>query len=357
MINYLKTLWKNILTFSLKSKILVGAIVFFYVIVSLSCIIQINYTSTTPGSANRIESFIKVESDNPVGEIYTLSVFEYRQVSLLQYVLSLLNKETALSDFDPETALSSREQQTQGEIMKEVSVRNSIILAYTEANKYDSAITIEYQFDGMIVHTIYPETDPVIQLGDIITAINGVQLISEAHFYELVAPIMENINQMTLPMTIKRGETTLNIEPEIKIITDESNIERRVIGISIYAYHTIISTNPTYTEGVSFVIGPSGGLMQTIAVYNAITSKDITNGLKLMGTGTISIDGVVGTIGGVQQKIITAHLYGADLFFVPTNNYNDALAQYEKLKNPSYPTPVAVDTFSEAIAYLEGLGD
>ena len=52
--------------------------------------------------------------------------------------------------------------------------------------------------------------------------------------------------------------------------------------------------------------GPSAGLMFTLAVYNAVTPTDITGGRKIAGTGTISLDGTVGPIGGVEQKVAAA---------------------------------------------------
>ena len=37
--------------------------------------------------------------------------------------------------------------------------------------------------------------------------------------------------------------------------------------------------------------GSSGGFMTTLAIYNALTEKDITKGYKIAGTGTIEPDG------------------------------------------------------------------
>ena len=59
--------------------------------------------------------------------------------------------------------------------------------------------------------------------------------------------------------------------------------------------------------------GPSAGMMMALNVYNLFTESDITNGIKIAGTGTIEIDGSVGPVGGVKQKVIAAKRANASL--------------------------------------------
>ena len=101
-------------------------------------------------------------------------------------------------------------------------------------------------------------------------------------------------------------------------------------------------------------VGPSGGLLQTLAVYNSITTDDVTKGKKIMGTGGIALDGSATIIGGEKQKIITANLYMADVFFIPEENYNDAKKQYDLLKEVSYEL-VCVKTFDDVLNYLKNM--
>jgi PDZ domain-containing protein len=70
--------------------------------------------------------------------------------------------------------------------------------------------------------------------------------------------------------------------------------------------------------------GPSAGLMMALNVYNQLIETDITNSTVIAGTGTIEIDGSVGPVGGVKQKVIAAKRAGATLILVPTANYEDA---------------------------------
>jgi PDZ domain-containing protein len=95
--------------------------------------------------------------------------------------------------------------------------------------------------------------------------------------------------------------------------------------------------------------GPSAGLMFTLTVYNLLTPEDLTGGRIIAGTGTIDLDGVVGPIGGVQQKVAGAELAGAEYFLSPPENFDDAVAVARRAE------VVKVATAAEAIQFLRSL--
>jgi PDZ domain-containing protein len=65
--------------------------------------------------------------------------------------------------------------------------------------------------------------------------------------------------------------------------------------------------------------------MFATSIYDTLTPGSLTDGEVVAGTGTISADGKVGEIGGIQQKIAGARADGAKLFLVPPANCSDAL--------------------------------
>ena len=91
--------------------------------------------------------------------------------------------------------------------------------------------------------------------------------------------------------------------------------------------------------------------MTSLEVYNAVTKKDITKGRKIMGTGTISLDGEVGEIGGIKYKLLGASKKGADIFICPKENYKEAMKvkSEHNLKIKIY----GVSTFDEAVSKLK----
>jgi len=306
------------------------------------------YEVTTPGGLNKVDSVIRIEESYPqMGTIHTIYVYSFDKISLLQYWAGLLDHHISVEPVDPDSNLSGAEQRFSGEIMKDVSMINSVILAYKKANK-----DIVYEYEGVIAYVTYATTHPNIELGDIITHVNGTLISNRNEFVTMVNAISCDTE---FQVNLVRKGTVMN-DVAISKITQEDGC---YIGILTYDLFNITSANPSFQFYSSYTTGPSGGLMQTIAVYNAITEYDITKGLKIAGTGTISIDGTVGAIGGAYQKVIAAHRNGVDVFFYPAGSaYNTSEVQraYATLKNPTMQI-VGVQTFDQAIDELNALGE
>lgn len=73
------------------------------------------------------------------------------------------------------------------------------------------------------------------------------------------------------------------------------------------------------------IIGPSAGLAFTLGLISRLDPYDLTGGQKVAATGTMSIDGKVGEVGGVAQKTVAVRGAGAKIFLVPPGNYKTAL--------------------------------
>ena len=99
--------------------------------------------------------------------------------------------------------------------------------------------------------------------------------------------------------------------------------ERAVVGVVVgegYQFPFDVSVNISDDIG-----GPSAGLIFALAVYDRLTPGSLTDGVDVAGTGTITSEGDVGPIGGIQQKIVAADDAGAELFLVPPDNCDSAL--------------------------------
>ena len=70
--------------------------------------------------------------------------------------------------------------------------------------------------------------------------------------------------------------------------------------------------------------GPSAGLMFSLGIIDTLTPGELTRGLTIAGTGTMDVDGRVGPIGGIKQKIVAAKRKGAVAFLVPDGNWDEA---------------------------------
>jgi PDZ domain-containing protein len=101
--------------------------------------------------------------------------------------------------------------------------------------------------------------------------------------------------------------------------------------------------------------GPSAGLVFAMSVYDTLTPGSLTGGKVVAGTGTISPEGRVGAIGGIQQKIAGAADAGAALFLVPPANCaaaldapDDALGRLRLVRAPTLRSALhSVQTFAD----------
>lgn len=92
--------------------------------------------------------------------------------------------------------------------------------------------------------------------------------------------------------------------------------------------------------------GPSGGLIFTLGLVDLLTQEDLLQGRNIAGTGTIAVDGGVGPIGGVTEKIIGAKRAGASILFISTQNCNELPAEVEGIQ------VIAIEKIDQAIEYL-----
>ena len=125
-------------------------------------------------------------------------------------------------------------------------------------------------------------------------------------------------------------------------IESESQPDTAVVQISV-------GQGYSYTPAIRFDLGqqlggPSAGMVFALAIYDKITPGDLLRDLHLAGTGQITPDGRVGSIGGIQQKIASADAAGATVFLVPAANCDDLAGVSTDLKL------VKVATLTDAVA-------
>jgi len=69
--------------------------------------------------------------------------------------------------------------------------------------------------------------------------------------------------------------------------------------------------------------GPSAGLMWALGLYDLMTPGDLTDDRTIAGTGTIDLDGNLGPIDGIREKVRAAMRADATIFLAPADNLPD----------------------------------
>jgi len=201
--------------------------------------------------------------------------------------------------------------------------------------------------DGVSIVSILPSSPAVavLQPDDVITGVNGNPVIYPA---DLTKRLESATPGSTINLTIERHGETMYVSVRTMEPLEAGGPAR--IGISIVQHNSGTSL-PFPVEIVPQKVsgGPSAGLMFTLGIYDLVTSQDLTGGRKIAGTGTIDLEGNVGPIGGVQQKVVAAERAGAEYFLSPTENYPDALAMATRI------TVIEVATAQDAINFLRSL--
>lgn len=322
----------------IKNNLLFCIVIFILV---LFTVIRLPYDVEMPGGTIDLGNRVKVngESVNIEGS------FNMAYVSVVQGSIPYIIAGLVVPDWD---IVPQSETMYENETVEDSNKRDKLLLEqskdYAIVNALQAA-DIEYEIDNKINYVAYisEKAKTTIKIGDNILKCNGEDVIDLNYFKEIV-----NSSEVgdTLDFIVKRD----NKEVETTAVVYEEDGEKYV-GLSVMTTFDIKSDLNVEIDSKSSESGPSGGMMMALMVYNAITKQDLTHGMKVVGTGTIELDGKVGEIGGVKYKLMGAVKDKADVFLVPEENYEEAM-KVKKDKNYDIDI-VKVGTLQDAIDYLE----
>ncbi|MDE7095532.1 MAG: hypothetical protein K2O23_03505 [Anaeroplasmataceae bacterium] len=296
-------------------------------------------TVTLKGDTTVVEDFVVISNAHQAeGSFSTIYVISLDHSTFLQNLIVSASPTSEISTL-PEHYLhfTDAELNQMGKIQHESSIMYSLMLAYNAASKVDNSIHLDYEYDAYVI--AYYDKTSEFRIGDRIVAVNGVYAKDD---FEGFRTEFNNAKEGTT-YQVMRGDKEL----EIPYTSDNM----RVAG---YSYYNLDSktASPSYKIKTANVGGPSGGLLQTLALYNSLIEEDITKGFRIAGTGTIEPDGTVGMIGGIQQKIYTAYDDKMEIFLCPKDNYEEALIAYNKLPHKERMSLYSVETFEQALEIL-----
>ena len=310
-------------------------ILFFALLINLPIfilgIIRTNYEITNIGNITDISNYLSLNDNNSKGSFNSVYVVTFEKSTILQNMLFKYDEKLDIDQMeDSYIHITDIESYNAGQIQKKSSIDSSIIYAYKKANK-----EVNYSYLGLKI-TYYNKNTP-LRIGDLLYKINDVEAsIGRNEFRSYLSEVLKN-DELD-HFTIKRNNE--------EIVVEETNL---FYGYDYYDLN-YDDLNPKINIKKTNTGGPSAGFMQALAIYNQLTDFDYTRGLKICGTGTININGTVGIIGGIKQKIYTAYLSNVDIFLCPEENYEEAKKAYDKLNTKM--KLIKVSNFDEAINYL-----
>jgi Lon-like protease len=187
--------------------------------------------------------------------------------------------------------------------------------------------------------------EKVLQQGDVIDTIDGKRVTNVTVLHNL-------INARPVGSSLSIGITRDGKSRTVHITTVRARdgTGRPLVGISPDLTATFGKVNVKIGLDPADVGGPSAGLAFTLGIIDKLTPGSLTGGRTVAGTGTIDAFGIVGPIGGIQQKIAAAAKAGATVLLAPASECADARAAA-----PKSLTVVKVDTLKTALSALKAI--
>jgi Lon-like protease len=201
----------------------------------------------------------------------------------------------------------------------------------------------------VVVLEVTPDgpSDGVLVPGDVLVAIDGLPLGSGAELAQrieassadrAVVLLVHHLGDGSLAREVRivPASLTPGDPPRLGIAVQTAVDELRLpIGIAL-------------TPGLR-IGGPSAGLMIGVTVYDLLADENLLAGRRVAGTGTLDVDGRVGPVGGVREKVLAALAEGYELVLVPAGSGEEAQrAAAGRIR------VIEVATLDEALAALRG---
>lgn len=244
----------------------------------------------------------------------------------------VIPRSAVYSDSKTPAQVRAEEQQ-----MMDTSQQEAIVAALREAGEPVAELPV---VAGVVTQG---PADGILVPGDFLVAVDGEPVETTSDVPEAVRA-HEPGDEVTLEVLGPDADTP----EELTVPVERGPDGTPRIGVTIqvgYRYE------PTVSFGVKESIGgPSAGLIFALGIYDQLTAGDLVAGRDIAGTGTIDVDGTVGPIGGIREKIHGAEDAGAEMFLVPAENCSDVVDLETDLDL------VRVDDLDAAVRALSGAG-
>jgi PDZ domain-containing protein len=324
--------------------LLIGAIILMLLVVATFNGVKVPYVALTPGptwntlGTDHNKDVIQISGGDvstSKGQLRMVTVGVQDQISLWEAIEGWLSSNDAVVPREVIYPPNQTQQQVDQENQKEFkSSQNAAIVAALRELGYPLQVLVKD----------VPAGSPSLgklQKGDQVTTVDGKPVTSGQKLISMVRgkPVGTALTigyqragkPATTTVTTVAGDDG---SPRIGIQPDEQQPNPYKIMISL-----------------DNVVGPSAGLMFSLGIIDKLRPVDLTHGMTVAGTGTIDVDGAVGPIGGIPQKMRGAWRDGATVFLTPASNCKEAVANAV----PGLKL-VKVGTIDDALSALQALG-
>jgi len=321
-------------------------------VIALGLVIRLPYYVLSPGSSRPTESLISVEGASTYetnGDVDFLTV-SLRQATPFEALAAWVNPDLELT---PEEDILGKQSPDQN---RDLNLR--MMAASKDAAQYQAlkrlGYTIESNGTGAVVASVVEggPSSGVLVSGDVITRVNG-QPISFSQ--DLISIVSSSIPGSTLSMYVEQFDSSLaDARPvrDVQVVLGarDNDASKGFLGVSTFTRDLSFKFPVQISIDSGRVGGPSAGLAFTLGILDVMTEGSLTGGLSVSATGTMALDGTVGPIGEIHQKVMASRRAGVDLMLVPSSEIDEARKYAGTLRIEP------VDSLDQALAVLTSVG-
>lgn len=304
----------------------------------------VNYYIVIGGGISDVDSRIKVEDSYQSKGSFNLSYVTELQGRVVTYLLSYVISDwerVSIDDYKYEKEENIEDVEFRSDL--DLKTANSVAVkhAYKLAGKEYKELNTKFY-----VVATFSEYDTNLKIQDQILSVNGKRFDTLEEYKQHLQKF--NKNDVVKVKVLRDGK---KVTVSCKIYEYQGV---KILGVSLQKVSDYETAPDVEIEFESDESGPSGGLITTLDIYDKLIKKDLTRALKIAGTGTIEEDGSIGTIGGVEYKLLGAERGDADVFLVPSGENYEECIKIKKEKDLKIKI-ISVSTIEEAIDKLEDL--
>lgn len=313
---------------------------------------KVPYFALLPGSARDTEELLSVEGATAYpsdGEVLYTTVRLRGQLSFWEYLWFQQDDD---AEVVPEATILGDRGRTENRQFNLQLMDNSKQVAVAVALEELGYDVVDST--GIIIVGLVPDApaEGILEPGDVIVAVGDepvteairlVELLADRRAGEEVTLAVERhtsgeVEQVVIELAEHpngSGSGFLGIAPSTRVDFDELPFDVRI--------------------DTGDVGGPSAGLAFTLALLDDLTPGELTGGERVAVTGTIGVDGTVGSVGGVPQKAATVRDAGIAVFIVPALLGDEILDEVRDRAGPGVQV-LPVEDVGDAIEALSDIG-
>jgi len=317
-----------------------------------SLVVRLPYYVLSPGMSRPTEGLITVQGAETFandGAVDFLTV-SMRQVTPIEVVASWINGAQQLRSADEILGRLSPGES------RELDLR--MMAGSKDAAQYQALRRLGYDIGrhgtGAVIASVVAggPVDGVLVAGDVVTAIDGraIELSDELITVVGASPPGTVLTLDVQPIDESRDGARPARRVEVAVGARPDDPAKGYLGITTFTRDLSFDFPVQVSIDSGAVGGPSAGLAFTLGILDVLTPGSITGGLSIATTGTMQLDGRVGPVGGVPQKVVAARRQGVSLMLVPASELDEARAHAGDLRIEP------VETLDDALAVLATVG-